>query len=99
LSYCLGCAFGRWDIRFATGERKPPELPDPFDSLPICSPGMLQAEDGLPLTTAPQGYPLRIDPEGILVDDPDRADDILRRVRDSLEIIWKSKAETIEKEF
>jgi hypothetical protein len=59
---------------------------------------MLQGGDGLPLTTAPKGYPLRIDPDGILVDDPDRPDDILRRVRDSLEIVWKGKAESIEKE-
>jgi len=59
---------------------------------------MLQAEDGLPLTTAPDGYPLHIDPDGILVDDHNRPDDILRRVRDSLEVIWKSLAESIEKE-
>ncbi|MGA8616438.1 MAG: hypothetical protein WB760_33035, partial [Xanthobacteraceae bacterium] len=98
LSYCLGCALGRWDIRFATGQRNPPEAPDPFDSLPICSPGMLQDEDGLPLTTAPDDYPLRFDSDGILVDDPDHPDDILRGVRDGLEVIWKERAEAIEKE-
>jgi hypothetical protein len=98
ISYFLGCALGRWNIRFATGERELPKLPDPFDPLPICSSGMLQAEDGLPLRTAPRGYPLRIDADGLLVDDPYRPDDILRRIRDGLEVVWKSQAESIEKE-
>ena len=36
LSYSLGAAFGRWDIRFATGEKTAPELSDPFAPLPVC---------------------------------------------------------------
>ena len=52
ISYLLGCPLGRWDIRYATGERQPPELPDPFDPLPVCPPGMLQGDDGLPLSEA-----------------------------------------------
>jgi hypothetical protein len=99
VSYCVGCAFGRWDIRLATGDRKPPRLSDPFDPLPICPPGMLQTEDSVPLTTPPDGYALPIDPDGILVDDTDRPDDILRRVRDSLEVIWGRRAESIEMEI
>ena len=83
---------------FATGERRPPALPDPFDPLPVCSPGMLQGDDGLPLPHTPEGYPLRIDWDGILVDDPDHSDDIVRRVRDVLEVIWKDRADAIEKE-
>ena len=59
---------------------------------------MLQRPDGLPVTETPQGYPLRIDWDGILVDDPDNSDDIIRRVRDVLELIWKDRAEAIEKE-
>ena len=48
---------------------------------------MLQEPDGLPATQNPHGYPLRIDWDGILVDDPDHSDDIIRRVRDVLEVI------------
>jgi hypothetical protein len=59
---------------------------------------MLQRPDGLPATATPQGYPLRIDWDGILVDDPDHPDDIIRRVRDVLEVIWKDRADAIEKE-
>lgn len=100
LSYAVGCAFGRWDIRYATGEKTPPELPDPFAPLPVCSPGMLQGEDGFPLTAPPPGYPLHVNWNGILVDDgshPD--DDIVQRVRKSLHVLWPATSESIEAEM
>jgi hypothetical protein len=98
LSYSVGTIFGRWDVRYADGARSAPELPDPFAELPVCSPGMLHGPSGLQLTETPDEYPLRIDWDGILVDDPDHADDILRRVRDVLEVIWEDRADAIEKE-
>ncbi len=98
LSYCVGCVLGRWDVRLATGVKQPPVLADPFDPVPACSPGMLQGDDGLPLTQAPTGYPFRIDGDGIVADDPDNPDDLLRRVREVLELIWKERAEAIERE-
>jgi hypothetical protein len=98
ISYAVGCVLGRWDIRFATGKRPTPVLPDPFDPLPVCSPGMLQGTDGLPTLEVDADYPLRLDRDGILVDDPDHPDDIIRRVRDVLEVIWKGRADAIESE-
>jgi hypothetical protein len=98
LSYLLGCAFGRFDIRYATGELPTPVLPDPFAPLPACSPGMLTGADGLPLREAPTGYPLQLDADGILVDDPDHEDDIVRRVRAALDVIFGERAEAIERE-
>jgi hypothetical protein len=98
LSYALGCSFSRWDVRFTTGERPTPELPDPFVPLPVCSPGMLTGIDGLPSHETPAGYPLQIDWDGVLVDDPDHPDDIVSRVREALEVIWGERAETIERE-
>jgi hypothetical protein len=53
LSYMLGTVLGRWDIRYGTGQRPGPELPDPFAPLPVCSPGILAGEGGLPLHEAP----------------------------------------------
>jgi hypothetical protein len=47
-SYCLGVVFGRWDIRIALDPSLAPKLPDPFDPLPVCQPGMLVGPDGLP---------------------------------------------------
>jgi hypothetical protein len=100
LSYLLGTAFGRWDIRYATGERKPPELPDPFEPLPVCPPGMLQNAEGLPAEPkdVPADYPLRISWPGILVDDENHPEDIVARVREAIEVIWKDRAEAIEQE-
>ena len=59
---------------------------------------MLQGADGLPLHETPPDYPLRIDWDGILADDTDHPDDIVRRVRDVFELIWKDRAEAIEQE-
>jgi hypothetical protein len=98
ISEFIGFVFGRWDIRFTCDEERRAELPEPFEPLPICPPGMLQGLDALPATRPPEGYPLRIDWDGILVDDPDHTDDIIRRIRDVLEVIWKDRADAIERE-
>jgi hypothetical protein len=106
ISYLLGTSLGRWDIRYATGERQAPEIPDPFDPLPVCPPGMLQNAEGLPaeLGDVPADYPLRITWDGILVDDPGfneahpHRDDIIRRVREVFDLLWKDKAHEIEQE-
>jgi hypothetical protein len=100
ISFLVGATFGRWDIRYATGERQPPELPDPFDPLPVCPPGMLQNTEGLPAEPkdVPAEYPLRIFWPGILVDDENHREDIVARVRQAIEVIWKDRAEVIEQE-
>ena len=123
----LGRSRSRWIQTLA------PELPDPFDPLPICPPGMLIDPDGLPAepgriaseewlrarsnagTIPPEGlvknptvpdddYPLRISWDAILVDDPGftgaqpHRDDIVRRVREVLDLLWQDKAYEIEQE-
>ncbi len=100
LNYGQGACLGRWDIRYATGERQPPPLPDPFAPLPACPPGMLQNEQGLPAAPqdVPPDYPLRISWGGVLVDDPGHSEDIVGRVREALAVIWGERAEAIEAE-
>ena len=133
VSWCVGVAFGRWDVRIAIDPSLAPKLPDSFDPLPVCPPGMLVGPDGLPAeqnhivseewlrarldanTLPPEGrvktptipdsdYPLHISWDGVLVDDPgfngDRQhrDDIVRRMREVFDLLWKDKAHEIEQE-
>ena len=81
LEWCVGVAFGHFDIRLATGNRKPPRDPEPFDPLPRASPGMLAASSGIPSGNPPAGYPISIPADGVLVDDVGHQCDIVRRVR------------------
>ncbi|QDT02206.1 hypothetical protein K227x_05780 [Rubripirellula lacrimiformis] len=105
LSYLVGAAFGRWDLRKAIDPNLRPDLADPFAELPACSPGMLVGDDGLPLTAAPASYPITIADNGILVDDPGldghrpHDSDIVSRVRDGIAQIWPHHAEAIELEI
>jgi hypothetical protein len=100
LSFVVGVSFGRWDIRYASGEQAAPELADPFAPLPVCPPGQLQNAQGLPARPedVPAAYPVRIPWDGILVDDPGHPLDIEGRVRQVIEIIWKDRADAIEHE-
>ncbi len=88
LSWCVGVAFGRFDLRLATGEREAPPEPDPFDPLPICSPGMLTGEYGLPLDDPPPDYAINFPLDGILVDDLGADRDLVARSRQVFEHIF-----------
>jgi hypothetical protein len=101
VSYYLGCAFGRWDIRYAINEKSIPELPDPFLQLPVCPPGQLQNSQGLPVRVndVPAGYPITIPWDGILVDDLGHAFDIEACVQAVLQIICQTHGDATEREL
>ncbi|MFC5771706.1 type II restriction endonuclease subunit M [Thauera sinica] len=88
LSWTLGVAFGRFDVRLATSEREAPPEPEPFDPLPVCSPGMLTGDDDLPVASPPAGYPLTFPTDGILVDDPGHPRDVVRAVRSVFDTVF-----------
>ncbi|NTU80619.1 MAG: ATP-binding protein [Chloroflexales bacterium] len=94
LSYCLGVAFGRWDVRYATGEFPMPDLPDPFTPLPAYSPGMLRPEE------RPR-YPYRHlwYSEGIIADDESHSADVVASLRAVLDAIFEDRADVIEREL
>ena len=133
MAYCIGACVGRWDIRIALDSGLAPKLPDPFESLPVCSPGILVGPSGLPAasgrivsadwlrarpdarTVPPDGtvlhttipdsaYPLRICWDGVWVDDSGvdenqpHQNDVVCRVREALELMWKDRAYDIEQE-
>jgi hypothetical protein len=105
LSYAFGSAFGRWDIRYATGERSAPDSPTPFAALPVCPPGMLQGDNGLSLPPeagrqlwAEERYPLDVAWDGILVDDPEHPLDLERRVHAVLAVLWRENVDALEHE-
>lgn len=50
VSYAVGVAFGRWDVRIGADLSLAPTLGGPFGALPPCPPGMLVGPDGLPAT-------------------------------------------------
>jgi hypothetical protein len=94
-SWAAGVAFGHFDVCLATGVRPLPTEPEPFDSLPLCSPGMLSGNDGLPPTDTPIGYPLALPGDGILVDDPGHARDLTAAVRAVFDEVFNVKADEV----
>jgi hypothetical protein len=107
LSYGIGLGLGRFDLDLALGRRPLSPEPDPFAPLPVCPPGQLQNEHGLPITKEDVtwlkeeghwNYPIEIPWDGILVDDPGHPLDIEARVHHVLQIIWKDRWEAIERE-
>jgi hypothetical protein len=133
IEYVTGCFVGRWDVRLAIDNSYFPNLPNPFDALPVCPPAMLLSPNGFPAssdqivseqwllsrpntnslpadgivkkaTIFDSEYPLRINWNGIIVDDPGfegqqlHDDDIILRTREVLEVLWKEKAQDIEQE-
>jgi hypothetical protein len=93
--WTVGVAFGRFDVRLATGARALPSEPEPFDALPVCSPAMLTGDDGLPLAGAPLGYPLTFPADGVLVDDPGHSRDLTAAVYAVFDIVFGNQADDI----
>ena len=59
---------------------------------------MLKGAGDLPAEDAPDEYPIAVDSHGILVDDQEHPNDIVRCVRLVLENLWPRQAEAIERE-
>ena len=66
LSWAVGLAFGRWDVR---GPQDDGEF-DPFAPLPVCPPAMLVGADGFPVKSPPAGYPIPLPSDWVLLDEP-----------------------------
>ena len=93
VSWAVGVAFGRFDVRLATGARPLPQEPNPFGPLPVCSPAMLTGDEGLPLPSPPAGYPVAFPQNGILVDDLGHACDLVAAVRTVFDEVFEASAD------
>lgn len=91
-AWAIGVAVGRFDVRLATGARVLASEPQPFESLPACSPGMLGYEQGNPATYPDIGYPLHVPESAVLVDDPGHRQDLEAAVHSVFEIVFGADA-------
>ena len=78
LSYLVGVAAGRWDLR-AAGAPEPP-LGDLFDVVPSHPPGLL-LDGSRPARSTPAGYEFGLPPDQLLFDQPGHPWDVVERVR------------------
>ncbi|HAM21789.1 MAG TPA: hypothetical protein DCQ04_05840 [Actinobacteria bacterium] len=91
VSWSVGVAFGRFDVRFDAVTKRSSVDVDPFDPLSVLSPGMLVADDLLPEARAPAEYPIKL--ASVLVNDPGHELDIAERVRSVFDVVFGDDAE------
>ena len=95
VSYAVGCVFGRWDVRFATGEKEAPATVDPFAPLPQMSPGRLSPESFARIAAGSESYPVRLAATGI-VEGGEGPDGLARRVQDVFSTLFGDGAQDRE---
>lgn len=95
ISYVVGCALGRWDVRYATNLLPLPTLSDPFGPLPKNCPGAFCRR----MDSSSTEYPLHIPQSAILVDDEGHAADLIDRIRSTFRTIWSDRSDDIEQEI
>lgn len=80
MSYLVGVAFGRWDVRSVPDQLAASALSDPFGPPPANPPGMLVDDNHRPVHKTPDGYPVELPPARLLVDSPGAPWDIESRL-------------------
>jgi hypothetical protein len=91
VSWAVGVAVGRFDVRLATGGIERAQRPGPFDALRPYQPAELVHESGSPAESMPAGYPLEVSP--VLVSDRGHPLDIAARVRAVLDLVLGDHAD------
>lgn len=94
VSFALGVAFGRWDVRYAAGGQPDPRPLSPFAELPAV-PAAGLATDYDASKRALDLYPLDLIADGLLVDEPEHVDDVVRQILRASECIWTDRADAL----
>ena len=108
ISYLVGCAFCRWDIRQAVGSGKVFENINPFAPISRFPPGALRDEK-TDLTGANLieymnkngecDYPLDVFLSGVAVEDSSNRSDIVSHIEEAFRFVFKLSAEEKEREI
>jgi len=91
LSYLVGVAFGRWDVRLG---RQPDLASVPTDLLaaPVRhAPGTLLSEAARPPDAPPEGYPITLPAVGVMLDQPAHSLDLAAAVSSAANAYWGSE--------
>jgi hypothetical protein len=91
ISWMIGAAFGRFDVRLATGIRPIPVVLGPFDTLPTHSPGMI-VSDATPFA---EGVSPAFPSNGLLTDDAGHERDIIEAIHEISQTTFGDAAGTI----
>ena len=87
MSYLVGAAYGRWDIR-ATSRHPDEPSSGLFDPVPLYPPGMLTGSAGQSQDTQPDDYPLNLPPLRLLIDEPGHQWDIAAAIERSAHAVF-----------
>ncbi len=93
LSYLVGVAFGRWDVRIGADPSLAPKAAGAFEPPRHVPSGMLLDGMSQPARRAPDGYPLEIREVGCLVEQPGHGWDLESRVRAASQALYGGDAE------
>jgi hypothetical protein len=91
ISWLVGMAFGRWDVRSTV----PDQDFDPFSPLPVCAPSMLCGADGFPVEMEPPGYPIALPQDRLLIDEPGHGLDLATAVENAARVAFDGGAELL----
>lgn len=94
VSWLFGCAMGRFDVRVVDRELTS-SVADLFSRIPACSAGMLTDDEGFPELDPPEGYPLALPANGLLVDEVGHTWDVVHRIEQAFESVAEDSAELI----
>lgn len=95
VSLMVGIVFGRWDTNFVSGTEDLLPPINPFSPLGAVPKAMIQESHEVSAANVPSAY-VSHDADGILSDDPDHPDDIVRKVIEACESVWGDDAEALE---